>query len=208
MNPTDKQIDELREFVNVGVGRAASVLNTMLKSHIVLKVPLIKVLSPEELREEIEALGENRLSAVYLGFKGGLSGGAMLVFPEKSAQDLVTVSTGEETTDSELDSIRAGTLSELGNVVLNGVMGSIANKLKLRLLYSVPRYAKESVEDILTDNRIVSGPLVLFVRVQFQIENLHVVGDIILFFKMGTFDTLLAALDHFPENLNAATRSN
>ena len=200
-------MDALKELINVGVGRGASVLNTMLKSHIVLKVPFVKVLSPEDLREEIKALGENRLAAVYLGFKGELSGAAMLVFPEKSAQDLVTASTGEESTDSELDSIRAGTLSELGNIVLNGVMGSIVNMLKLRLIFSVPGYVKESVENILTENTIGSDPLVLFVRVQFLVENLDVEGDIILFFKVGTLDTLLAALDHFCANPDAARRS-
>ena len=34
--------------------------------------------------------------------------------------------------DADLDSLRSGTLSEVGNIVINGVMGSIGNILHVR----------------------------------------------------------------------------
>src|SRR5512135_3103507 len=88
MNPTEYQLDALRELINIGVGRAAKVLSEMVNARIILQVPFIKLLTPENLRREMGHLGEGLLAAVRLGFKGPFSGTAALVFPSDSASKL------------------------------------------------------------------------------------------------------------------------
>jgi chemotaxis protein CheC len=96
MNPTSCQIDALKELINIGVGHGASMMNSMLRSHIFLQVPFIKIISLEELRKEMEALGGDQLAVVGLKFKGSFSGTAELVFPSTSASNLITVLTDED----------------------------------------------------------------------------------------------------------------
>lgn len=196
MNFTDSQIDTLQELVNVGVGRAAGMLNQMIDSHIELQVPLTKIISLSAVKEELEKqLNGDRISAVQLEFIGSFSGIAQLVFPTDSAAALVSTLTGEEIGTFDLDSVKIGTLSEVGNIVINGVMGSISNVLKEHLEYSLPIYIEDTVEHLLTGDGIESHVAVLLARARFNIENIQVTGDIILIFKVGSFDVFLASIN-------------
>ena len=147
MNITKKQIEGLKELINIGVGRGASVLNTMLDSHIHLDVPSLKIMDSQSFAREIKKFGDHRLAAVELDFKGLFSGSAQLVFPTATASSLVTALAGEESVHMDMDALRAGTLTEIGNIVLNGVIGSIANLLKLTFDYSVPIYLEDTLDD-------------------------------------------------------------
>lgn len=196
MNLTDTQIDTLQELVNVGVGRAAGMLNQMVNSHIELQVPFTKVISLLAVKEELERqLNGDRLSAVQLEFIGSFSGIAQLVFPTDSAAALVSTLTGERIGTFDLDSVKIGTLSEVGNIVINGVMGSISNVLEEHLDYSLPVYVEDTVENLLTADGFESDVAVLLSRARFNIEHLQVTGDIILIFKVGSFDVLLGSLN-------------
>jgi chemotaxis protein CheC len=192
MNPTALQLDALSELINIGVGRSADVLNTMLNSHIDLQVPFVKILLSDDFRKELEALGADSLSAVHLSFKGTFSGTTQLIFPAATASKLVTTVTGEEVMSESLDEIRSGTLCEIGNIVLNGLMGSISNVLKMHLQYSVPTYLEGKIENLTSAiGNMASDTKILLARTHFTIKELKIEGDIIVFFETGALDALL-----------------
>jgi chemotaxis protein CheC len=195
MKPTPEQIDVLKELINIGVGRAAGMLNDMLQSRVQLQVPYVKIFSPLALQSEIGQLGSDKLSTVRLTFKGPFSGIASLVFPPDSASKLVDVLTGEEAAPTDLDAIRIGTLTEVGNIILNGVMGSIGNVLQQHLNYSVPTYLEDNIERLLLAEGLHANTTILLAHTRFIIEKLHIEGDVILLFEVGAFDALLAAID-------------
>jgi chemotaxis protein CheC len=93
--------------------------------------------------------------------------------------------------------VRVGTLSEVGNIVLNGVMGSIGNILKQHISYTIPTYIEDSIENLLTLDSNINPPpnTILLVRIRFMIQQLQIEGDIILLFEVGSFTALLAAID-------------
>jgi len=195
MNPTPEQIDVLKELINIGVGRAAGMLNDMLQSRVLLQVPYVKIFTPATLQTEIEDLGNEKLSTVRLTFNGPFSGIASLVFPPDSAGKLVDVLTGEEPGETDLDSIRIGTLTEVGNIILNGVMGSIGNVLEKHINYSVPTYLENNIEQLLLAESVNKDTTILLAHTRFSIEQLQIEGDIILLFEVGSFDALLEAID-------------
>jgi chemotaxis protein CheC len=195
MKPTPEQIDVLKELINIGVGRAAGMLNDMLQSRVQLQVPYVKIFSPLTLKEEIGDLGGDKLATVRLTFKGPFSGIASLVFPPDSANKLVDVLTGEEPGFADLDSIRIGTLTEVGNIILNGVMGSMGNVLQQHINYSVPAYLEDKIEGLLLSESMHTNTTILLAHTRFSIEQLQIEGDIILLFEVGAFDALLAAVD-------------
>ncbi len=201
MNPSTRQIESLTELINIGVGKGASVLNTMLNSHVNLEVPFVKILSQSVFNKEMKSLGEGQISAVDLSFQGKFSGTAQLVFPAETALELVTAVIGEESTDLDFDSIRAGTLCEVGNIVLNGVMGTIANVLKLNFDYSVPGYLEETVENLFGTDKKNTNTAILLARTRFVVAKLHIEGDIVLFFEMGALDNLLETVDQLSEKV-------
>ena len=195
MNLTPDQADILRELMNIGVGRAAGMLNEMTDAYVRLQVPSVRIFSALEFKKEMEREGVDRLAAVRLGFKGPFFGTADLVFLPESASKLVAVLTGEEPGTREFDSVRAGTLNELGNIIISGVMGSMGKLLEKRIEYSLPQYIEDTIENLLKLSNANSDGPILLVRTHFVIEQLQIEGDIMLIFEVGSFDALLAAID-------------
>ena len=132
---------------------------------------------------------------VRLDFKGPFSGAAALAFPPESASKLVAVLAGEELGAPELDSVRAGTLNEVGNIVISGVMGSIGNVIKKRIEYSIPTYKEDTLRGLLTPDNPDPDASVLLARTRLTVEELQIERGIILLFEVGSFSALLEAME-------------
>jgi len=199
MNLTFEQIDALKELVVIGVGRAAGILNEMVHHHIQLQVPNIKIFSIHDLEREISGVETDRLSAVQMKFKGSFSGATALVFPQASAAKLVDILSGEEQRTTDMDSVRIGTLTEVGNILINGVMGSIGNVLKQHIEYSIPVYVEETIKNLVKTNSSDPDTVILLAQTRFTIEQLQIEGEIVLFFE-SSFNSLLSAINQILEH--------
>jgi len=194
---TEEQLDALQEFINIGVGRAAGMLNEMVESPILLNVPVLKVFDGKALQQEVVTRFNNHsLSVVRLSFSGNFSGSAELVFPTESASALVSLLTGEDRDSPDLDAVKIGTLTEVGNIVINGVLGSISNLLKQQMNYMLPVYFEDTIEHLLSSNYSFDlGTVFLLAQTRFEIKQLEIMGEIILIFEMPSFDALLNCID-------------
>jgi len=202
MKLSTRQLDALQELVNIGIGQAAGVFNDMIDSPIRLQIPYLQILTPIDVEEELEQhLNGEQIAAVQLKFTGSFGGIAQLVFPTNSAALLVTMLTGEEVGTQDLDSVKIGTLSEVGNIVINGVMGAISNVLQQRLNYSIPTYSEGTIANLLISGGLATDTVVLLAQTSFMIERLHIEGDIILIFNVNSFDTLLTAINQLAGGL-------
>ena len=191
MNLSPLQLDILQELINIGVGRAAGMLNQMVNTHIQLQVPVLRVLTPPQLEELYASRPNTVFSAVQLSFTGEFAGISALIFPPESASKLVSVVLGREEIPGKDDQLRSSTLQEVGNIVLNGVMGSIANILKEPLRYSPPDFVEDDIANILGS---VTG-MILVARTQFSMRDHLIEGEVLILFSLSSFDSLLAAID-------------
>jgi len=193
VSPED--LDFLMELMNIGVGKAASLLNEITSSHIRLSVPQVRIVNPSEINS-LNLVPENEICAqVKLDFSGPFSGTSLLVFPAGSAATLVMTITGEEPGAPELDSIRAETLKEVGNIFINGVMGSIGNVLRQHISYSLPEYYEDRLEIIkyFIENEKSDG--IILTTTNFYVENIDVRGIIFLMLDMGSLNLLLEKIE-------------
>jgi len=191
----DIHLDVLRELINIGTGQAANMLNQMTSTHVELRVPEVCIYDTKELLVEEDLLAKQTVMAIRLGFDGFFSGLSVLFFPVAEASKLVSILIGSEPPAGEMESLRIGALQEVGNIVLNGVMGSIANALSNHFTYLPPDHFEVSFEDLLT--RTTSGSqTVLFARTSFLLEKHVIEGHVIILFEMSEFDKLLGAIDH------------
>ena len=118
---SDKQNDALKEMINIGVGKGAAMLNAILDTHINLEVPFVSVLTQSEFFDDLSRNQFESIAAVNLAFKGDLSGNVELIFPRESAVNLVAALTDSDPKNVVMDTIRSGTLSEIGNIVINAI---------------------------------------------------------------------------------------
>ncbi|MDY6972037.1 MAG: chemotaxis protein CheC, partial [Thermodesulfobacteriota bacterium] len=176
----------------------ASMLNEMVSARVYLQVPSIIVTSTLAAKRELKRLGRDPLASIGLHFSGFFSGTAGLILSAESASRLLAVLTDEKGwVGGDLDPVKAETLNEVGNIIINGVMGSIGNVFRKRISYSLTKYSEGTVENLLSPNDSAPDDTVLLVRTRFMVREIQVEGDIVLLFEVGSFDVLLAAIDSF-----------
>jgi chemotaxis protein CheC len=195
MSITPYQIDALTELINIGVGRSAGMLNQIINAHVKLQVPSVQIFPSSRLEDILPMIAKMSLAVISLTFKGPFSGTALLAFRPESATTLVNLLTGEELDVSDLDSIRVGALTEVGNIVLNGVMGSISNVLRERLTYSIPVYIEDTIEHLLCERSREADSTIILAETSLHIEQLQIQGNLLLLFKVDLFQTLVHVLD-------------
>ncbi len=184
-------LDALSELVGLGIGKAADVLNTMLDSHIALTAPCIRLIRTDQLIPELSASEGDKLSAVQMRYAGSLDGSVELIFSTPEAGRLVDCIIGDEQVVEEgLDAIRAGTLCEVGNIVINALIGTISNALSFHLDYSVPSYLEGDAALLVSDAGIQGENIVLLAETQFSVEMKNIRGNIAVFFSMVSFESL------------------
>lgn len=190
-----QQIDTLNELVNIGVGQAANTLYELTSMHIMLSIPNITLVDITQLDTFSQGFGNRRVAAVLQEFSGEYSGRAGLIIPEDSAVKLVTAITGETPLTNDLDVLQGETLSEIGNIVINAMIGSISNILGThRLHFELAEYYKDEAGNALTP-LYAAGNIVLIAHINFNIEQLKIEGYILLTFDIGTAATLIELID-------------
>ena len=187
-----EKYDSLREILNIGVGKSADILNTMLGSHIALSVPELKIV--EKLGTEMFPEVYSEYAVVNLPFRGDITGTAKMVFPSESALKMVKLLTSADS--DEFDAIKIEVLSEIGNIVLNSVMGMFSNTLKTDLHYSLPWFQETDINNMVSVSDVKDTEYFLLARVSFKVEKLNIKGDIMILFKLGSFEKLDRLIDN------------
>lgn len=186
-------LDAIGEVVNIGVGRAAASLSELIGTRIELTVPVVRVID----LTVADQCAETGMS-IMQSFDGEVAGDALLVFPESSGKKLAALLGGYEESAEISELELSGILSEVGNIVLNGVLGSLANALETNLTYTVPEfYVQETITRFLRTRVTDSGDQtesVLHADAQFNVECEDIHGSVMIAFHLGSFECLLERL--------------
>jgi len=194
IEPSADDVDAIRELINIGVGRAAGMLNDITGCSIRLKVPSIQIVDLARFADGTKSDGDTPLSTVSLSFRGPMSGLAALVFPPESAAKLIILMTRENEESREMDAMRIETLKEVGNIIINAVMGSIANVLKQHLNYSLPDYQELGIWSLAKSLHTKVDDRVVIANAHFRIEETLIEGNILLILELGSMDTLIGSI--------------
>jgi len=192
------QKDALTELVNIGVGKGSATLNEIVTFPVTLHIPEVNVIHHSDLLNHLSFLEDKLLSGVNLNFSGDLTGFSQMIFPKKSAQKLVAMLMGENELPTHFDELHASSLTEVGNIVLNSLMGSLSNFLEKKLRYVVPTYEEGSPEYIF-QRQIPKDAILLFCQAHFEVESLNIQGDIIILFTLNSFETLKSEVEKLSE---------
>lgn len=129
----------LGEIMSEGVQASCGILNTLLISPLECQPPA----APNFLSEAdptLSAQDGETLCQVHLRFNGLISGTAVFSLDRAATGQLLERVSGTEVAEGMLDTLDAGTFSEIGSVVLDGVMASLSQVLEFNLIYQVPTF--------------------------------------------------------------------
>ena len=187
-------MDTLRELINIGIGRAAGMLNELTRARVILEVPVVELIHMDELNNHAASFNGAPSSAVRINFNGFITGTTALVFNTAGAAALVYAITGEEFKKQELDVMMEETLKEVGNICINGVMGSIGNILQERVTYTPPQYEKGTVLSFFKKSPTEGQMLVIIVNTRYRVSQIDVDGYIMMLLEFSSLKKILAKI--------------
>lgn len=168
--------DAVEEILNIAIGQAAASLSRMVRDQIALSVPFIEFLSPEVAAGRLDGATAGAESvAVRQHFSSSFSGDILLIFPERRSLDLVRSMLGDSVPMNSLTELEQEALLEVGNVILNACLGSLANQLGLVIESSLPIYLRGRGARIL-EAKHPATELVMFLQVDFSLAARGVQG--------------------------------
>ena len=192
---TELELDALTELVNLGVSRAANSLRELVGEEVLLTVPAVVILSREEATIVIGKTSANPLVAVRQAFQGEFSGSALLIFPEPNSLELVRAVTKGGLTLEDIIELEQEALAEIGNIILNGCMATIANLLERSLTMSLPEIIRGSGLDFFDLSPSGASDGILFVRINFSFRGREINGYVAIvldFLSLATLRLLIA----------------
>ena len=192
------ELDALTELVNLGVSQAAFSLARMVKDEVILSVPKVTLVSREEAIVIMSEADVKNLLAVHQIFEGDISGRALLIFPEAKSLELVRAVVGGELSLEEITELEQEALAEIGNVILNGCLATMANQLERSLRISLPEIIQGSARDFFNlEPPPVGGAMVMFIYINFSVKQRDIDGYIAMMMDMPSLESLQMLLGQY-----------
>jgi chemotaxis protein CheC len=187
---SELELDALTELVNIGVSRAASSLGTMVREQVLLAVPSVMLVSRSRAAELIGPSRNELLVAVSQAFHGDVSGRALLIFPEKNSLELVRAVAGEHLSLEDILELEHEALAEIGNIILNACMATVANLLQRNLTMSLPEIVRGTSDGLFDLAVSMSDDIVLFVHINFSLKGREIVGYVAMVMDFASLESL------------------
>ncbi len=191
------QLDALREVANIGAGHAATALAQMTGARITVNVPKLQIVALEDTAELIAGPDEV-VAAVLMHMVGDLSGRTLLVFPERSARQVVEILLKRPVGDvRNFGELERSALREVGNILAAAYLNALSEFLGLMLLPSIPSLAVDLCAAIVTTAYANFGhdrDSAMSIRTSFSLDSEAVLAYFILLPDSESLDVILRAV--------------
>src|ERR1044072_2457559 len=195
---TELERDALAELSNVAMARAATSLRQMVKTEVLLSVPTVEIMTPDDAAQAIAKPGNPNLVAIRQDFTGAFSARARLLFPETTSLELVRVVVGRELPLEDIVDLEDEALAETGNIILNSWVATIANLLKSALKMSLPIVIRGDSNQMFESEH---STLVLFLHIQFEIRQKQIGGYVALLMDIPSLGELRSLIAGFVKSI-------
>jgi len=194
---TELEQDAIAEIANMGVSRAAASLRQMLDEQILLSVPAVRIVNRQTAAALVQS-ASNKLVAVQQHFEGPFSGKALLIFPEAQSLELVRTVVGEEHSLEDVIDLEQEALAEIGNIILNACLATIANVLRHTMHMTLPTVVRGDGETLFgVHSQNDDDNLVMFLYIDFETRKRKIKGFIALLMDLPSIAALKTIVQQF-----------
>jgi chemotaxis protein CheC len=188
--------DAFKEIFNIGMGRAANALSKLVYEKIKLSVPRLEVLPRAALEETVRENFSDDLALVRQDFSGAARGIAFLLMSKESGMRLVSalVSDGDRTGPDVSEADRE-LLVEVGNILINALVGSMGNTLGLAFDLERAQCEVGRMADVVSQFDDHVADYVLLVETLFLMPGRHIGGNLFLMMTSEEMGHLLSGID-------------
>lgn len=156
MDLSDIQKDVLKEIGNIGAGNAATAFAQFLGCKIDMNVPSIEILSISEVPEVTGGI-EQMVVGILLNVMGEAPGRILMVFPEESIGNLLSLILQKEVDITQIDEMEISAIKEIGNILSGSYLNALNQMTGFNLMQSVPGFAYDMAGAVLSTSMIPVG---------------------------------------------------
>ena len=170
--------DALIEIFNIGVGQAAASMSAIVDEPVAMSVPSISFVDRREAARLLDNKDPEaeRICGVSQHFVGAFDTQAILMFPEDKSLEIVRLMVGEAVPLKELTEMEQEAMCEIGNIILNSCVGTLANIFHHELHGSLPRYHVGTSDEIMIASGSQPDTVVLMLHIDFVLERHQIQG--------------------------------
>jgi chemotaxis protein CheC len=169
----------------------------LVGEQVILTVPSIAIRTRAQAADLLTERKSDVLVAVCQAFAGSFTGRAMLIFPETNSLELVRAVAGRQLSLEDIVELEQEALAEIGNIVLNGFMATIANLLQRSLTMSLPEIVRCSGAALFELPTTGSDDIVLFIRINFSFKGREISGYVAMVMDLVSLASLRSLVDEF-----------
>ncbi len=137
-NYSPERLDALKEVANIGAGHAATALSTLTNGRIMISVPTIRFVVPDDNARRACFPGE-KVAAVMMDISGSIKGRTALILPADGSLRLAERMLGRKRgAVTQIGELEKSAVSEAGNIIGGAYLTALSDFLGMRLLPSPP----------------------------------------------------------------------
>jgi len=193
----DFQIDVLKEVGNIGAGNAATALAKLLNKQVDMKVPLVRIVSFQDVAESLGG-AEEVVVAIFLRVSGEAPGNMFFILSIPSAKKLLGGLAGIRSEDPDsFTEMERSALQEIGNIMVGSYLTSLSDFTRLHLVPTVPSLAIDMSGAILSFGVMEygqTGDKALLIDTKFKEGELEVEGHFTYIPDPQSFQKIFSAL--------------
>lgn len=188
--------DAFREIFNIGIGRAASALSKIVYETVKLSVPRLDILRLRQLDEVLASSFHDELALVKQDFSGSAAGTAYLLMSKQASLKLVNALVHHsDSNDEAFGDAEKGLLTEVGNILINALVGSMANTLGIGFELGQPSCALAGAKSLQDDSNLSGSDYVMFVETLFLLPGRHIGGNLVILLGSTEMGKVLKGID-------------
>lgn len=185
LRTAQKQNKPWLHIISTGNRQSAYALNELMNHQSKLEFFVNDQDNQDSWNSQVAA--QEPVSCVRLNYEGIISGNAEVIFPKASARQLIALLTREQIDSPDLNTLKAGTLTEIGNILMNGFMESFGKYIRTALRSSIPDYLEGTLENIHQNEK---GRVIFTCLNCFQVPDTDVQGELLFIMRCRQPDQL------------------
>jgi len=207
----DKNLQEdiLKEIFNVSVGRAAGMLSEITERTILLDIPEVEFSNmaedPSSDADIIPPVINGTLMVSSVSFGEELNGKANLIFPAEKMRTFINLCMKTQDTvesvPANFTDIDFDVIKEIGNIILNCIMGGLGEYLEVPFEYALPEVEVFNRIDFAENIRNKGYTQVLILTITFRIDETEILGAVIIDLSLNSLLGLQEKLNEIGEQL-------
>lgn len=206
MSSSNKKNDILRELFNISVAKAASILSEIINKKIILTIPNISIIDSTNNKFNINKCLPKVLNCTLMvssiTFKEELAGRANLIFPAQKMRTFINLCLNEEDnfsmnfTDIDFDIIK-----EVGNIILNSIVGQMSNFLQVNLEYTIPEVNIFDEIDFEKNIETKEYMYIVMLYITFNIDGTEIDGAVIIDLTLKSLKELINKISKIEDEI-------